>query len=115
MPPRHHALLPFHLQHLLLTALLVFGSHTQIALRTAITDPVVWWNVASVAFRWEPMYRQASEAGASADNQVKKPETKEELLDAGKRMTTAGRIWVGWAVVWGAISLVLWSAHLPPA
>lgn len=25
------------------------------------------------------------------------------------------RLWVGWSVVWGAVSLVLWSAFLPPA
>lgn len=25
------------------------------------------------------------------------------------------RLWVGWSVVWGAISLVLWAAFLPPA
>ncbi|KAI0808158.1 GPI mannosyltransferase 2 [Fomes fomentarius] len=27
----------------------------------------------------------------------------------------AGRLWVGWSVVWGAISCVLWGAFLPPA
>ena len=26
-----------------------------------------------------------------------------------------GKWWVGWSVVWGALSLVLWSAFLPPA
>lgn len=26
-----------------------------------------------------------------------------------------GKWWVGWSVVWGAVSLVLWSAFLPPA
>jgi len=26
-----------------------------------------------------------------------------------------GRWWVGWSVVWGAVSLVLWSTFLPPA
>lgn len=114
IPSKHHALLPFHLHHLLLTALLVFGSHTQIALRTAITDPVVWWNVASVAFRWEPLSAQ-SPPGASVPEQTKKSEAQSETSLAGGQMTTVGRIWVGWVVVWGAISLVLWSAHLPPA
>lgn len=26
-----------------------------------------------------------------------------------------GRLWVGWSIVWGAVSVVLWSAFLPPA
>lgn len=26
-----------------------------------------------------------------------------------------GKWWVGWSVVWGAVSLILWSAFLPPA
>jgi GPI mannosyltransferase 2 len=26
-----------------------------------------------------------------------------------------GRWWIGWSVVWGTISIVLWSAFLPPA
>jgi GPI mannosyltransferase 2 len=26
-----------------------------------------------------------------------------------------GKWWVGWSVVWGAVSLVLWSTFLPPA
>ena len=114
IPSKHHALLPFHLHHLLLTALLVFGSHTQIALRTAITDPVAWWNVASVAFRWElPSVR--SQPGASVPEQTEKKGAQSETSLAGGQMTTVGRIWVGWVVVWGAVSLVLWSAHLPPA
>jgi phosphatidylinositol glycan class V len=51
-PAQHLALLPFHLHHLLLTFLLLFSSHTQIALRLSITNPVIWWNVASMAFDW---------------------------------------------------------------
>ena len=27
----------------------------------------------------------------------------------------AGKWWVGWSVVWGAISIVLWAVFLPPA
>ncbi|KAI0740196.1 GPI mannosyltransferase 2 [Earliella scabrosa] len=27
----------------------------------------------------------------------------------------AGRLWVGWSVVWGAVSCVLWGVFLPPA
>ncbi|KAL1687520.1 glycosyltransferase family 76 protein [Schizophyllum commune] len=28
---------------------------------------------------------------------------------------TTGRLWVGWSVVWGALSVLLWVAFLPPA
>ncbi|THH29853.1 hypothetical protein EUX98_g4326 [Antrodiella citrinella] len=28
---------------------------------------------------------------------------------------TLGRWWVGWSVVWGAVSIVLWTTFLPPA
>ncbi|KAK4685357.1 pre-rRNA-processing protein TSR4, partial [Tremellales sp. Uapishka_1] len=32
-----------------------------------------------------------------------------------KGMTRMGRAWVSWTVVWGAISIVLWAGHYPPA
>lgn len=28
---------------------------------------------------------------------------------------TLGRLWVTWSLLWGAISIVLWSTFLPPA
>ena len=82
----HPLLLPLHLHHLLMTLLLVFSSHTQIALRVSLADPVVWWNVASLSFDWQ----------------------------SGK-MATFGKVWIWWAVIWGALSIVLWASHLPPA
>lgn len=124
-PPKHPALLPFQILHLALTILLVFASHTQIALRVAITDPVVWWNIADVAFKWGPhALRQAGTTAAiksvhphssPAEDQAETVRKEQEEIAAGRRMTRWGRIWMGYVVVWGAISLLLWAGHYPPA
>lgn len=83
-------LFPLYLHHIGMTALLVFSSHTQIALRVVSSDPVLWWNVAAMAFDWS------------------------ERAGSGK-MTRAGKCWVWWSVLWGAASLVLWGGFYPPA
>ncbi|WOO83212.1 GPI mannosyltransferase 2 [Vanrija pseudolonga] len=74
-----------YLHQLLMMALLIVSSHTQIALRLAATDPVVWWTVA------------ASALGNKGD--------------LGK----TAKVWLWWVCIWGAVSLVLWSGHYPPA
>ena len=84
------SMLPFHLHHLAMTFLLIFSSHTQIALRVISGDPVVWWNLTALSFDWT---------------------NANELRD----MTSSGRAWMWWTVIWGAVSLVLWSGHYPPA
>jgi phosphatidylinositol glycan class V len=38
-----------YIHHIAMTLLLIFSSHIQIALRTIMGDPVVWWNVAGMA------------------------------------------------------------------
>lgn len=83
-------LLPIHLHHIGMTALLVFSSHTQIALRLVSSDPVLWWNVADMSFDW------SGSVGSG-------------------RMTRAGKWWAWWSVLWGAASLVLWAGFYPPA
>jgi phosphatidylinositol glycan class V len=83
------ALLPFHLYSLHQTLLLIFSAHTQVALRVAATNPVIWWNLAEMSFDW-------SEA-------------------APRKMRKLGKVWVAWSIVWGAVSIVLWSGHYPPA
>ncbi|EIW73174.1 hypothetical protein TREMEDRAFT_42227 [Tremella mesenterica DSM 1558] len=50
-------LIPFHLHHLIMTFLLIFSSHTQISLRVISGDPVVWWNIAQMAFGPKGMTR----------------------------------------------------------
>ncbi|KAK8865872.1 hypothetical protein IAR55_001020 [Kwoniella newhampshirensis] len=93
--PSHPALEGLYICHLVTTCLLLFSSHTQIALRVCLGDPVVWWNVVSLAFDWD-----------------KSPDGKQ----MGRRgMTKVGKWWVGWCLVWGAVSMVLWVGHYPPA
>ncbi|KAH9849114.1 GPI mannosyltransferase 2 [Lenzites betulinus] len=72
---------PHAIHALILSALLLFASHTQIVLRTAASMPLTYWAAA-----W--------------------------LLVEHPRL---GRWWVGWSVVWGAASCVLWAVFLPPA
>lgn len=79
-------LTPMILHHACMTILLIFGSHTQIALRVVSTDPVFWWLLADMSF------------------------------EKGKKgMSRMGRAWLWWAVIWGAVSIVLWAGHYPPA
>ncbi|OXG37989.1 GPI mannosyltransferase 2 [Cryptococcus neoformans Gb118] len=80
--------------HLLTMALLLFTSHTQIALRVCLGDPVVWWNAVKLGFDNVQM-------GETPMGQVK--------------MNKFGRYWIGWTVVWGAVAIVLWAGHYPPA
>ncbi|ETW80459.1 glycosyltransferase family 76 protein [Heterobasidion irregulare TC 32-1] len=65
----------------ILVSILLFASHTQIALRQAAAVPITYWAAAWLI--------------------VERP--------------WWGRIWIIWSVVWGAISIVLWTAFLPPA
>jgi len=65
---------------------MIFSSHTQIALRVVSTDPTFWWLLADITF------------------------------DFGeKRITRLGKIWIAWVIIWGAVSIVLWAGHYPPA
>jgi len=76
---------PLVVLHGVMTFLLIFQSHTQIALRVVSTDPVFWWLLIDIAFK-----------------------------DVGG-LTRIGRAWIWWTVIWGAISIVLWAGHYPPA
>ena len=82
MPP---AVMPLVIQHGVMTFLLIFQSHTQIALRVVSTDPVFWWLLADIAFM------------------------------KGGGLTRSGKMWIWWTVIWGAVSIVLWAGHYPPA
>jgi phosphatidylinositol glycan class V len=78
-------IMPLVIQHGIMTFLLIFQSHTQIALRVVSTDPVFWWLLTEIAFK------------------------------DGGGLTRIGRGWIWWTVIWGAISIVLWAGHYPPA
>jgi phosphatidylinositol glycan class V len=77
--------MPLVVQHGIMTFLLIFQSHTQIALRVVSTDPGFWWLLADIAF------------------------------ENGGGLTRIGRGWIWWTVIWGALSTVLWAGHYPPA
>jgi phosphatidylinositol glycan class V len=72
---------PHAIHAFIMCGVLLFASHTQIALRLAASMPLTYW--------------------AAAWLLVKHP--------------ALGRAWVGWSIVWGTISIVLWAAFLPPA
>ncbi|ORY24705.1 GPI mannosyltransferase 2 [Naematelia encephala] len=89
--------LPFHIHHLALTLLLIFSSHTQIALRVSSGDPVIWWGLSEMAFKWP------------------NPKRDEAVNSQGRAMSFWGKIWVWWVVLWGGVGIVLWAGHYPPA
>ncbi|WVN90315.1 uncharacterized protein L203_105551 [Cryptococcus depauperatus CBS 7841] len=91
-PPLKPIILALYTVHALNMALLLFTSHTQIALRVCLGDPVIWWNVAEMAFDW--------------DNTME---------GKGFGVTRLGKWWIGWTVLWGAAATVLWAGHYPPA
>ncbi|WVQ85547.1 hypothetical protein IAT38_007713 [Cryptococcus sp. DSM 104549] len=88
----HPALYDFTIGHFITMILLIVSSHTQIALRVCTGDPVLWWHVTQLAVDWE---------GVRAGK--------------GLKVSKLGRWWLGWTVVWGAVAIVLWAGHYPPA
>jgi phosphatidylinositol glycan class V len=105
-------LAPFYIVHLALTLLLTFSAHSQIALRLSVTDPVIWWTVASLAVRRDTGgARIARDAGGKAAVAVKGDRPTQGMLV----LTGFGKVWVSWVVVYGAISIPLWAGHYPPA
>ncbi|KAF7362036.1 GPI mannosyltransferase 2 [Mycena venus] len=72
---------PHAIHALIMSATLLFASHTQIVLRLAASMPITYWAAAWL------------------------------LLQHPKW----GRAWVAWSVLWGAVSILLWGAFLPPA
>lgn len=80
--------IPFALHHAGMTFLMITSSHTQIALRVISTDPTFWWLLGDLAV----------ERGLGRST-----------------LTRIGRIWIWWSVLWGAVSIVLWAGHYPPA
>lgn len=102
-PASKWALFPFYITHLVLTLLLTFSAHSQIALRLCVTDPVVWWTAAQLAFTGRGIAPTTGSRGRAVDD------------EKTARITTFGRVWVWWSVVYGAISIPLWAGHYPPA
>jgi phosphatidylinositol glycan class V len=77
---------PFFLVQAITTYVLLFASHTQIALRVSIGNPVLFWIVGALI----------GSGGSTSEG----------------RWAKHG---VVWGCVWGAISLALWAGFYPPA
>ncbi|KAK0461400.1 glycosyltransferase family 76 protein [Desarmillaria tabescens] len=75
------SLVPHAIHALILSATLLFTSHTQIILRLAASLPITYWAAAWLIVEYRAW----------------------------------GKLWVGWSVLWGSISVVLWMTFLPPA
>ncbi|KZO99149.1 glycosyltransferase family 76 protein [Calocera viscosa TUFC12733] len=78
--------LPFAFHTLGYSLILFFSAHVQIMLRQTSGLPVTFWGTAA-------------------------------LLSGqfGDRGRFWGKMWVGWSIMWGVVSCVLWATFLPPA
>jgi phosphatidylinositol glycan class V len=91
------------IHHAVMTFLLIFQSHTQIALRVCSTDPVFWWMLTDIAYKKDGVWLDH----VDAEQWIYRPDHR--------GLTKAGERWIWWSVVWGAISIVLWAGFYPPA
>lgn len=101
---------PFFLVHTITTLILLFASHTQIALRVSMGNPVLFWIVgalvSSSSSSSSRKYRRGGGgAGAGAGSSSR-----------GRNRTAKwARRGIVWSCTWGAVSLVLWAGFYPPA
>ncbi|GAA6033138.1 hypothetical protein JCM8097_002964 [Rhodosporidiobolus ruineniae] len=86
-PEQTATLTPYMHLYLATSLLLLTTAHVQIALRICASEPVAWWGAAELVLL-------SSTRGG------------------GRQW---GRRWVGYCVVWGTVSVVLWAVFLPPA
>lgn len=84
---------PFFLIHTITTLILVFASHTQIALRVSMGNPVLFWIVGAFV------------SSSSSSRKYR----------GGGRAAKWARRGIVWSCTWGAVSLVLWAGFYPPA
>jgi phosphatidylinositol glycan class V len=89
---------PFFLIHTITTLILVFASHTQIALRVSMGNPVLFWIV-----------------GAFVPNSSSGSSSRVNYRRGGSRTAKWARRGIVWSCTWGAVSLVLWAGFYPPA
>ncbi|KAJ3509714.1 hypothetical protein NMY22_g16200 [Coprinellus aureogranulatus] len=138
-PWANPALTPHVLHGIFTASLLLFASHTQITLRLAASMPVVYW---AAAWLWthtdscaaSKIDKLGSRSGSgenvetSDDDELELVAPVAEDVSEGDPQTGHGRhgtynykyrtwakAWVYWSAIWGAVSVVLWAAFLPPA
>lgn len=103
------SLTPHAIHAFILTSTLIFSAHTQIILRLAASMPFTYWAAAWLFVESENGIRIESEAEST------RKETNQKAVAKDRKGVHWGRMWVGWSIVWGAISIVLWTCFLPPA
>lgn len=92
---------PFFLIHTITTLILLFASHTQIALRVSMGNPILFWIVG--AFVSNPNSSRKYRGGAGSGSRGR------------GRTAKWARRGIVWSCTWGAVSLVLWAGFYPPA
>jgi phosphatidylinositol glycan class V len=92
---------PFFLVHTITTLILLFASHTQIALRVSMGNPVLFWIVGA--------FVSNSSSSSSSSSRVKYRRGGEGCAAKWARRG------IVWSCTWGAVSLVLWAGFYPPA
>ncbi|WWC86193.1 uncharacterized protein L201_001066 [Kwoniella dendrophila CBS 6074] len=114
-------LLILYIHHMLMLSLLLFASHTQILLRTCITDPVIWWNIASLS-----LDRKENRNGIANTNLQGKNGNEGQYEDERKYAQQRNvsqphelkgiiKWWIGWCAIWSTVATILWVGHYPPA
>jgi phosphatidylinositol glycan class V len=96
---------PFFLIHTITTLILVFASHTQIALRVSMGNPVLFWIVGAFV----------SNSSSNSGSRVKYRRGAGSGSRGPDRTAKWARRGIVWSCTWGAVSLVLWAGFYPPA
>lgn len=108
------SLTPHAIHALVLTLTVLFSAHVQIMLRQAASMPTVYW-AAAWLFMGDPPRAEDTKGIERGQVTQAAREKQDQTGSARQGKAKWGRMWVGWSVVWGAVSLVLWVAFLPPA
>ncbi|KAL5485223.1 GPI18 [Sanghuangporus weigelae] len=102
-------LTPHAIHALIFSLILLISAHTQIALRLASALPFTYWTAAWLFLR-EP-HTQFGDKRANITGQ----QNRNIRNGLKPRISRAARLWLGWSIAWGMISLVTWGVFLPPA
>ena len=137
-------MVPYLIHSVILSGILFWASHVQIALRLAQTMPVVWWGVAALVTRREGEGEEVDGRQDQGDVISSVSDAESEVIEGtdgsgglrrrttgrtevapvagltakeleGWRMHRYGRWYLRWVVVWGMVATVLWAGFFPPA
>jgi phosphatidylinositol glycan class V len=100
-------LTPHGVHALVLSTTLLVASHTQIVLRLGPSMPIIYWAAA-----WLLVERPTWRGGVRGSWKYNPVGPRKNSVT---ERSSWGQWWVGWSVMWGSVSLVLWGTFLPPA